>query len=305
MLKSIGILQLAIAPVLVLPAMTGQESPAGGIEGQLDATLQSIEYLRGLEVGVRTGDSQALRAIERSTEPARDATPQRAAHLEALQDDIARLRFSLDRLLANPAEVEAIMGMPSSVVRALGLGGAAVALAPSEARALAPRVEADGTIAIPANTPDRTAVAITNPAAARPETIAGTRATTGLTEAARAALSGELGPLDSVRETSRRRGNEPVALEGDHYVADPVRLGRLLVRSARPAEAVEILAAIKDDAGARYWLARAYQQLERSTEALAIFRELSADENAGVHRRHAREDLEFLEFKLALSKRRR
>ena len=135
--------------------------------------------------------------------------------------------------------------------------------------------------------------------------VAGTRATTGLTEAARAALSGEIGPLDSVHETSRRRGSEPVALEGDDYVADPVRLGRLLVRSARPAEAVEILAPIKGVAGARYWLARAYQQLDRSTEALALFRELSADENAGVHQRHAKEDLEFLEFKLALSKRRR
>lgn len=305
MLKSIGILQLTLAPVLVLPAMTGQESPAGGIEGQLEATLQSIEYLRGLEVGVRTGDTQALRAIERSTEPARDATPQRAAHLETLQDDIARLRFNLDRLLVDPGEVEAIMSMPPSVVRALGLGGATVAPASSTALPTAPRVEADGTVAIPASTPDRTAVAITDPAAARPRTVAGINSTTGLTEAARAALSGEAGPLDNVRETSRRRGNEPVALEGDHYVADAVGLGRLLVRSRRSAEAVEILEPIKDDAGARYWLARAYQQLDRSTEALAIFRALSADENAGVHQRHAKEDLEFLEFKLALQKRRR
>ncbi len=305
MLKSIGILQLTLAPVLVLPAMTGQESPAGGIEGQLEATLQSIEYLRGLEVGARTGDPLALRAIERSTEPARDATPQRASHLETLQDDIARLRFGLDRLLADPAEVEAIMSMPPSVVRALGLGGATVAPAPSTSFPAAPRVRTDGTVEIPARTPDRTAAAISDPAAARPEIIAGVSSTTGLTEAARSALSGEVGPLDDVRETSRRRGNGPVALEGEHYVADPVGLGRLLVRSRRPAEAVEILEVIKDDVGARYWLARAYQQLDRSTEALAIFRALSADENAGVHQRHAKEDLQFLEFKLALSKRRR
>ena len=127
--------------------MTGQESPAGGIEGQLEATLQSIEYLRGLEVGVRTGDTQALRAIERSTEPARDATPQRAAHLETLQDDIARLRFNLDRLLVDPGEVEAIMSMPPSVVRA------SVWAAPPSRRILdrsaAPRVGADGAVAIP------------------------------------------------------------------------------------------------------------------------------------------------------------
>lgn len=305
MLKSIGILQLALAPVLVLPAMTGQESPAGGIEAQLQATRQSIDYLRGLEVGVRTGDSQALRAIERSTEPARDATPQRAAHLETLQDDIARLRFKLDRLLVDPAEVEAVMSMPPSVVHALGLGGVSDAPASSTARPTAPRVEANGTISIPANTPDRTAVAITHPAAPRPGTVAGLGPTTGLTEAARTALSREVAPLDNVRETSRRRGHEPVALEGDDYVADPVGLGRLLVRSRRPAEAVEILESIKGNAGASYWLARAYQQLDRPSEALAIFRALSADEKAGVHQRHAKEDLEFLEFKLALAKRRR
>ncbi len=291
MLKSIGILQLALAPVLVLPAMTGQESLTGGIEGQLEATLQSIEYLRGLEVGVRTGDPQALRAIERSTEPARDATPQRAMHLETLQDDIARLRFSLDRLLADPAEVDAIMSMPRSVVRALGLGGDAVAPTPSTARSAAPHVEADGMSSIPASTPDRTSVAITDPAAARPEIVAGITSTTGLTQAARAALNSEVGPLDDVRPTSRRRGGEPVALEGEDYVADPVGLGRLLVRSRRPAEAVEVLESIEDDAGARYWLARAYQQLDRSTEALVIFRALSADASAGVPQRHAKEDL--------------
>ena len=303
MLKSIGILQLTLAPVLVLPAMTGQENAAGGIEGQLDATLQSIEYLRGLEVGVRTGDTQALRAIERSTEPARDATPQRAAHLETLQDDIARLRFNLDRLLVDPGEVEAIMSMPPSVVRALGLGGATVAPASSTARPpRASRRTARSRSPRPRPTAPRWRSPIRQP---RAPTVAGIHSTTGLTEAARAALSGEAGPLDNVRETSRRRGNEPVALEGDHYVADAVGLGRLLVRSRRSAEAVEILEPIKDDAGARYWLARAYQQLDRSTEALAIFRALSADENAGVHQRHAKEDLEFLEFKLALQKRRR
>lgn len=314
MFKSIGILQLTLAPALVLPAMTGQESPAGGIEGQLEATLQSIEYLRGLEVSVRTGDPQALRALERSTEPARDATPQRAAHLEALQDDIARLRFSLDRLLADPSELEAIMSMPVSVQRALGLVGKAPAAGPNGAGAqgtatmpfpTGPSVGTDGTIEIPASTPDRTAVAITDPAAARPETVAGVGNTIGLTEAARSAMKGELGPLDNVRETSRRRGNEPVALEGDNYVADPVGLGRLLVRSKRPAEAVEVLSVIKNDAGARYWLARAYQQLDRTTEALEIFRALSADDEAGVHQRHAKQDLEFLEFKQALKKRRR
>ena len=133
---------------------------------------------------MRTGDTQALRAIERSTEPARDATPQRAAHLEALQDDIARLRFSLDRLLADPAEVEAIMGMPPSVVRALGLGGATDPLASSSAArplALASRRTARSRsprtppTAPPWRSPTR------RPRA--PDTVAGTRATTGLTEA--------------------------------------------------------------------------------------------------------------------------
>lgn len=320
MLKSIGILQLAVAPLLVLPAMTGQEQKDGGIEAQLSATLQSIDYLRGVEVSVRTGDAAALRALERSTEPARDASPQRAAHLEALQDDIARLRFSLDQLLNNPAEVEAILSMPPAVVRALGLGGKA----PDETITIttpAPGAPApDGTIPPPfgvaengqittspalESLPDRTAVAITDPAAARPEVVAGVDTTAGLTEAARSAIRGVPGPFDSVRESSRRRGSEPVALEQPDYVADPVALGRLLVRSKRPAEAVDLLELHRDDPGGRYWLGRAYQDLDRSIEALDIYRDLASDEDAGFYQRHAQQDLEFLEFREALRKRRR
>ncbi|MEL6713783.1 MAG: hypothetical protein AAFP86_08420, partial [Planctomycetota bacterium] len=123
MLKAIGAIQLVLAPIFVVPAVTRQDG-TGGIDTQLDATLRSLEYVAGLRNGVRAGDAQALRALDRATEPPRDASsPQRSAHLQALQDDIAELRYSLDRLLADSTEVDAIMAMPPSVLDALGLSG--------------------------------------------------------------------------------------------------------------------------------------------------------------------------------------
>ena len=130
MLKAIGTLQLVLAPLFVVPALTAQDgddtSPMSGqsLQSQLDATLASVEYLPGLRSASRTGDASAVRAIVNATEAPRDTTLLRNERLATLQDDLARLRFQLDRLLGNPAEVAAITAMPPSVVSALGLGGA-------------------------------------------------------------------------------------------------------------------------------------------------------------------------------------
>lgn len=305
---------MSLAPIFVIPAMTGQDGMQSSLDAQLEATKQSIEYLGGLRVSVAAGDPAALRALEQATETPRDASPQRAAHLEVLQDDIARLRFSLDRILADPGEVAAVMSMPPSVVRVLGLGGSEGPQSGSTLNAdgsvstpmpPAPTVDNNGQPIVPNGAPVRTQVAATNPNAARPEQLAGMGTTAGMTEAMRAAVKGDVGPLDSVSQASRRRGNEPIALEGEGYVADPVALGRLLVRSARTAEAIEVLQRHPELAGARYWLARAYQNQERFEEALEIFRALKDDPKAGAFSRYSTQDVDFLEFRQSLEARRR
>lgn len=314
MLKAIGLIQMSLAPIFVIPAMTGQDELQSSLDAQLEATKQSIEYLGGLRVSVAAGDPGALRALERATEVPRDASPQRAAHLEVLQDDIARLRFSLDRLLADPGEVAAVTSMPPSVLQVLGLGGAASTEngstlnadgTVSTPNAPAPSLGSDGKPIVPVGAPVRTQVAVTNPSAARPEQLAGIGTTEGMTEMMHAAVKGDIGPLDSVSQASRRRGNEPIALEGEGYVADPVALGRLLVRSARTAEAIEVLQRHPELPGARYWLARAYQNQERFEEALEIFRALKDDPKAGAFSRYSAQDVDFLEFRQSLEARRR
>ncbi len=330
MLKAIGTLQLAIAPLFVIPAITAQEGgDAPAINGQslrtqLDSTLASMEYLAGLRSSALAGDDAAVRAIVSATEPSRDASPQRNAAITSLQDNLARLRFQLDRLLSDPAEVAAVTAMPPSVVKALGLGSSSTTASDDANAMLAGRGGAITPIAGPTPAPgvpsteglsgDMTGTTdpasmdpTPDPLAARPDQMPGTSSilgsTTGLDASMRAAIAGDVAPLDFVSDSSRRRGGEAVSLEETGYVADPIHLGKLLVRAGRPAEAVEILKKHQTGPGARYWLARALQGLDRETEAIALFRLIADDGTAGIFSRHAAQDLKFLEFKSALENR--
>ncbi|MEM9381481.1 MAG: tetratricopeptide repeat protein [Planctomycetota bacterium] len=349
MLKSIGTIQLALGSLLVVPAVTGQDSGARTLDEQLDATLSSLEYLAGLRTAVEGGDDAAMRALVAATEPARAASPQRAARMQTLRDELSRLRYSLDRLLSDPSEVAAITSLPPSVVRTLGLGGAAptapsatatapTAIAPGETGdagsttadaaphggrsqpMLGPSSVASATgpgsgrgpVSVPdaagtasSDVPAWSTGAAADPLAARPDLVAGTAPTTGLGDAMHSAISGEVLPLDGVSNASRRRGDEALALEGEGYVADPVRLGKLLVRADRPAEAIELLEGSADGPATRYWLARAYQAQDRLDEAVEIFAALASSERAGEYRRYAERDLKFLEFKRDFARRER
>lgn len=322
MFKTLGIVQLAVAPVLVIPAMSGQDRTEAGLDAQLEATLESIEYLGSLRDSARSGDRSALRALERATEAPRDSGPQRSAHMQALSDDIAQLRYSLDKLLEDPSEVAAITAMPPVVVRTLGLVGGAPGTPAAGSPALGAQAgpgAANGTGAVepgrvaPADRTPGGALALPEGARTMPPSIAGTTpslptaagglggtATTGMSDEARRSMEAIVGPLDAVSPSSRRRGTEAVPLEKEGYVADHARLGRLLVRSGRTAEAIELLEGASDGVDARYWLARAYEDADRHAEALELYQAIAADDSAGLVSRHAKHDLEFLEVKRSL-----
>lgn len=357
MLKAIGSIQLALATLFVVPNVTGQDTDANSLESQLEATLTSLEYLTGLRDAALGGDPAAVRAIEKATEPARDVRPVRDTRIQVLRDDIARLRFSLDRILSDPAEVSAVTAMPPSVLRSLGLAGAPgtayedVAESdlvgpsmPGGTQSVTPITSApgitlpvgDGQIGDPMaggpvaggtmSTGTMTGEVSYQPGtdasvgvndrwntplpatAGRPDDIVGTQPTTGINDSMRAAIRGELPPLDSTSATSRRRANEAVPLEGDGFIADRVRLGSLLVRADRPAEAIEVLSRDASGPAARYWLARAYESLERLEEAIQLYRPLAestdTSEDALTYGRYARQNLAFLEFKRDLERQR-
>ncbi len=278
MMKSIGTVQLALATVFVVPAVTGQDQGAQSLQSQLSATLSSLDYLANLRDRAATGDKDAIGAIVATTETPRK--PERAGgpYLESLQTDLARLRFQLDRLLGTPSEVEAIMQLPGGVVRSLGLAGAPAT--GTETSAEGPR--SDGA--------PGSAVQDLAPPGFEVFTVS------GMSPAMLQQINSELLPLDSVTESARRRGAEAIALEGAGYVAAPTRLGRLYVRRGRAAEAVTVLESAPAAPARTYWLARAYQSLQRYEEAADLYRSLLNDPAAADFHRQAKQDLKFVDF---------
>ena len=281
MMKSIGTVQLALATVFVVPAVTGQDENVNSLQSQLSATLNSLDYLAELRDRAATGDRAAIGAIVSTTEAPRD--PQRAggSYLESLQTDMARLRFQLDRLLGTPSEVKAIMQLPGSVVRSLGLAGAAGEQGSTRTDPKAPGNGTSGGTTV-LRTPG-----------AGPLALSGSE---GMSPAMLQQINSELLPLDSVTDSARRRGAESVALEGADYVAAPTRLGRLYVRRGRAAEAVTVLETAPKSPARTYWLARAYQALERYEDAADLYRSVIADPDAADFQRQAERDLKFVDF---------
>lgn len=285
MMKSIGTIQLALGTLFVVPAVTGQDQGDGSLRSQLSATVSSLEYLRELRDGAASGDVDAISAIVATTEAPRDSGAAAGSYLETLRTDLARLRFQMDRLLGDPDEVRAIMTLPASVVRTLGLGDAA-----------ATGTSAPGTSATGTSATGTSALApITGPAAIG-AAIGPAAPSAGMDAGMLHRIEAELLPLDSVTDSARRRGGEPLSLESASYVAAPVRLGRLYVRSGRSAEAIAVLELQPESIDRTYWLARAFQAQQRHEEAADLYRQLLADPAAAAFKPHVERDLKFVEF---------
>jgi len=285
MMKSIGTVQLALATIFVVPAVTGQDEGAHSLQSQLSATLNSLDYLANLRDRAAAGDEQAIGAIVATTEAPRKGEGVSGSYLESLQSDLARLRFQLDSILGDPAEVEAVMTLPGGVLRSLGLAGAPINLGREGRTSLSPRANSQGFS--PLQGPQLSSA---NPFAL----------SEGMNASMLQRIDAELLPLDSVTDSARRRGAEAVSLETSGYVAEPTHLGRLYVRSGRPAEAISLLEPAPASHARTYWLARAYQAQQRFEAAADLYRALLKDPAAVEFQAQAERDLKFAEFSLAL-----
>jgi len=113
MFKFSNAINLGVATVLVLPALTLQGPPASSLEDALAKTVQALESLAGLERRVVAHETEAVPQVLRWTEPALPATEERDERLGELRLEVERLQAELDlltplgSLLVAPDEREA------------------------------------------------------------------------------------------------------------------------------------------------------------------------------------------------------
>ncbi len=265
MLKFNYFTNLGLATLVVVPAVTLGTSQNESLEQTLKRTLHALDQLAAIEQRLATGDATAVSAVLAATELPLPTPPDRPQARDELLDT---LRGEVARL---EGEVELVES------------GAQVA--PTR-----PKPATNGKV---------DDVGVPPPPAA----------TTGLDDAARRLLGARTSvpvvtpttqPSSSM--TSRPVASTARAFENDGYAADTLKLGRALYRQSRYAEALVTFEQRREDAECSYWRARTLEKLGRDSDAITAYGEVIALKDAGAHADRAKEDLEFLEWRLSFEK---
>lgn len=265
MMKLTQALNVAVASVLVLPAVTLQSGAPGSLREALEGTLLALETLSGVDRRLAEGAPGAVEAVLAHTEAPlsvpEDDPGARDRLLETLRTEVAGLQGRFDRIQRERAEGGGRTARP--------IDEGAPALPPDEG--LAPPVPP----------------------------------TTGLDDALRAQLAarrarpaGPLAPPTQAAQPARR------AFEDDNFTADPLRLAQAYYRKGEFARALEEL---EHESGpeALYWTARSLEKLGRNEQAAEAYRTVAELEDAGPLAARAREDLEFLSWRLEFERKAR
>ena len=261
MLKNAYMVFVGLGALLVVPAVAVQGRSPASLREALAQTERALVVLSGLEQRMASGEAQGVAEALRATEPAGGDAQAQEARLQELRGQVALLQDTLDQL-APPGEARAPVEPlePEAQVPSLTTG-----LDDAQRRLLGVREPAP---ALGAPTPE--------PARASPP--------------AAAAAAQSAGQLD---------GAQPrLALEGESYTADALRLARVLYRQERHAEALALLDGREADPAAAYWKARCLEKLGRGAEALPLYEKVAADPAGGFESQRAREDVEFLRWRL-------
>ncbi len=272
MLKFNYALNLGLATLLVVPAVTLGSGGEDSLEATLQRTLKALDQLAAVEQRLQSGDASAIHTVIAATEaPLPTPTEEpgaRDALLETLRHDVARLQGETERL-ENAALPTAAPSAPTQ--------------APTNAPASAP-VEIAATTGL--DDSFRARLAAGKPTSA-PRAPAATTPTTA--------------PATTPVATPASEASR--AFEQPGYAADALRLGRACYRQGRYTEALAAFELRLDDAECSYWRARTLEKLGRETEAIAGFGAVVARKDAGSLAERAREDLEFLQWRLDFEKR--
>lgn len=270
MLKFNYFVNLGLATLLVVPAVTLGARQNEPLEQTLRRTLAALDQLAAVEERLAKGDATAISAVLAATEP---PLPTPAERPEARDELLGTLRESVALL---QGEIE------------LAEGG-------TTARS--------GLPVSPSSTTDEPVQVTPAP-------------TTGLDEATRRLLAPRTSPVvqgptstpPAVAPSATSRTSTSASttaqrsFEAEGYAADALRLGRALYRQSRYAEALSTFERQPNDPECGYWRARTLEKLGREAEAITAYGAIAAMENAGVHGTRAKEDLDFLEWRLAFEK---
>ncbi len=259
-------IQAALGALLVTPALTLGVQHNDSLESALRRTLASLEELGRIEQRLQQQDPSAIAEILGASEaPLVTSSGDAGARDGALLDlrgVVGRLQRDLDEL-ENKSDSKTLQ----QVTRRAPLP------IESETRS-----------------------------AARPEL------TVGLDDALRRRLGERVRPvvseptrLSSAASETQRRTDSKTAFEGASYAADSLRLGRALYRQGEFTKALDALSS-GTDGESLYWRARSLEKLGREVEAIATYKQAIALPDGGYSAQRAKEDLEFLEWRLSFER---
>lgn len=260
MLKLAQCIHMGLATVLVVPAVTLQEPPAGDLRGALSETVRALESLADIERRLQAGDTTGVDMIlQRSEAPGLSAMDTDSLLFD-LRNGVSQLQLELDELLA-------ASGGPSPMH--VGNAGNTTVIGPD---------------AIP-----------TQPGTG--STGATGAAHIGLNNEQRERI-GDIRPPVPVREPASVARSARKSFEPAGFSADPVLHGRAYYRAGRYAEGLSLLATVPDDVKAIYWSGRCLEKLDRGQDAIGMYRQVIDHLDAGYLADRALLDIDFLEWKL-------
>ena len=255
MMKFTQAINVAVASVLVVPAVTLQGGVAHSLRESLDRTLVALETLAGIDQRLQVEGREAVAEVLEHTEPAlaQDAGDPAARDrlLDSLRADVGSLQAELDRAQ----------------------------------RAAAPRADQQ-------------------PLELALEPAAQAAVTTGLDDDLRALLASSrarpriTAPAERAPKQAAAEDPEKLALEGEDFTADPLRLAQAYYRKGRFEQAVALLEEKGQGPEALYWKARSLEKLGLHEAAIEAYTAVSGREDAGALASRALEDIEFLKWRL-------
>lgn len=106
------------------------------------------------------------------------------------------------------------------------------------------------------------------------------------------------GQATEAPQTTETKPGEP-----NGYSADPLRQAQACYRAGRYSQGSKILATVEQTPTVKYWRARLYVKSNRISEAITLFQEVEADDQAGNLATQAKREREFAEWRLDFEER--